>query len=596
MEKYKNRGEVPEKYKWDLKEYYKNDETFEKSFKKVLPKIKKIKKYIGCTKDSNKLLEYLKFDKEVSCELENLYVYSFVKDDEELGKSVNIERKNKVIKSYSDYEIASNFFAPEILKLDKKSYEDLFNNEELKIYKNALDKIYRNKSHILDEEKENIITNIETAVDHFSDTSSTMLNSEHDYGTIKIDGENHEITSTNYRIYLKNKDKSIRKEVYEKYNKKLSEYNKTSAALLNGYVTLNNTDAKIHNFKNAWDRKLFSLNINEKVFKALVSSVEDNLDVLQKYYKLKKEELNLDKLYPYDLSLKISNNDKEYSIEEGTSLIRKALEPLGEKYLEKYDNVVNKRYIDYCCYKGKCSGGYNISTHTKNSRILMSYNYDLQSISTIAHESGHNVNHQFMMDNNEVIYRDNSNIVAEVASLTNECLLSSYLSEHGTTKSEKLDGIENILEVIVSNLYGAVREGKIEEDFYKKVDAGGTLTSDYLDFLSIESLKKYYGDTVEIDDYLKNGWVRRSHYYMNYYLYSYAISISVATYVAKEILDGNKNMLDKYLEFLSVGSNKWPYEAFEVLGIDLREKQVYENGIKYFNNLIEKYKKIKKEV
>ena len=101
MDKYKNRSEVPEKYKWDLEEYYKNDEEFEKSFEKTSKEIEKIKEFNGCTKESNKLLDYLEFDLNISCELENLYVYSFVKDDEELGKSV-ISKENALNYKYID--------------------------------------------------------------------------------------------------------------------------------------------------------------------------------------------------------------------------------------------------------------------------------------------------------------------------------------------------------------------------------------------------------------------------------------------------------------------------------------------------------------
>ena len=79
---------------------------------------------------------------------------------------------------------------------------------------------------------------------------------------------------------------------------------------------------------------------------------------------------------------------------------------------------------------------------------------------------------------------------------------------------------------------------------------------------------------------------------MNFYLYSYAISISVASYVAKEILSGNKEMLEKSISFLIVGSNKWPIDTFKVLGIDLKDEKVYVSAIEYYNDLINKFYEI----
>lgn len=364
---------------------------------------------------------------------------------------------------------------------------------------------------------------------------------------------------------------------------------------LNSYVSMNDTIAKIRHYKDSWNSKLFNLNLSDKVYKTLVKTTENNLDSLHKYYELKRDVLGLDVLRRYDLSLEMAKSDKEYSIPEAQELIRKALLPLGDEYLSKYDKIINNRYIDYCQYKGKCSGGYSFSTILQDSRILMSYNYNLDSVSTIAHESGHNVHHQFIKENNPMQYRSVGSIVAEVVSLTNECLLSNYLAVNGKTKEEKLAGIANMLGVIANNLFDAVREGKIEQEMYNEVHKGGMVTRDFLDKKSKSSLKKYYGPAVKIDKYASNSWVTRSHYYMNFYLYSYAICISVATNVASKILDGDKEMLDNYYKFMKLGADKWPKEAFEVLGIDLESPAVYENAIKYFDSLIVKYREILNE-
>ena len=318
----------------------------------------------------------------------------------------------------------------------------------------------------------------------------------------------------------------------------------------------------------------------------------DEIEELVGLKKVKK----LDDLHEYDLSLSLNDSEKKYSIEDAQELCMKAIEPLGEDYITHFKRIIDNRYVDYSQYKGKRAGGYSISSHDKNSRILMSFNYDLDSVSTLIHEGGHNVNDQYIMENNPLQYRDTSNIVAEIASLTNECLLSSYLAKNGTSKEEKLSGISNIIDVINSNLFGAVREGHMEVEFYKYVENGETITKEYMDNLTIESLKKYYSNEVVLDDNSKVSWMRRSHYYSFFYLYSYSFCISVASYIASEILKGNKDMLDRYIKFLSTGCDKWPLEVYSILGIDICSKDVYESAIKYYNSLLDKYEEIEKEV
>lgn len=594
MSKYKSRSEVPTEYKWDLSDFYTNDKDYNNDLKIAKERIEKEAKYKGSLKDSKKLYEFLKYDEVTVCLVENLYVYAFMKDDEELGKSENINRKNKALEVITLYSNMASFFNPEILSFTKEEYDKLFDNKDLLEYKFMLDEVYKDKDHTLSEDKEIIINELESAMNNFEDISSNLLNNEHNYGEVEIDGKKEEIHTTNFRKLMKNKDPKIREEVFRKQKEVLDRYAGTSASLLNNYAKANNVNAKIHNFKNAWDKKLYDYEMTQKAYDALVNTVESNLDSLHKFYSLYKISNNLDKVHTYDLYLDLATSNKKYTIEEAIDLIRKAISPLGEEYMNCFNKIIDNHYIDFCEYKGKTSGGYSVSTPDHDSRILLSFNDDLSSVSTIAHECGHNVHHQFVSKYNPIHYREITTLVAEVVSLTNECLLSSYLSENGT-KEEKLEGISNILEVIEGNLFNAVREGKMETDFYNYIEEGNALTKDYMNNLDLESIKKYYGKDVVIDKYAETGWIRRSHYYANYYLYNYAFCISVAISNASKILSGDKKQLERYIKYMSLGSDIYPLDAFKVLGYDLEDKTVYEDAIKYFNKLVDKYIEISKE-
>ena len=593
MQKYNNRNEVPEEYKWDLTSFYKNDKDFNDSIKVCSEKITELKKYVGCTKDANKLYEFLCKQINVIALWEDLYVYANLLVDQDLSVDENLAKKNKTEGLYNEYNLNVSFFAPELLKLNKDEYDKLFIDcPSLEEFKADLDKTYREKEHILSENEEKIISELVNSMNKFDDMSSTMLNSEHDYGKVKVDDEVVVIAPTNYRRLMKNKDVNVRKKVYKSFNKVLDRYASSNAQYLNGYVSMNNSLAKIRKFKDSWDSKLFELNLSDKVFKALINATESNLDVLQKYFTLKKNALGLDELHMYDMALDMADNDKEYSIKEAQEMVRESIKPLGDDYVSKYDRIIKNRFIDYCQYKGKCAGGYSFATVRQDSRILMSFNYNIDSVSTIAHECGHNVHHQYVNQNNKEQYRFTSSLVAEVISLTNEILLSEYLANNGSNKEEKLSGLANVLGVVASNFYGAVREGKMEQDMYKEVHKGGSLTKEFMNKLTRKYLKKYYGNTVKLDKYASNSWINRSHYYMHFYLFSYAICVSVALNIASKILNGNKEVLDKYYEYMKCGSDKWPQDVFMVLGVDLEDENVYVDAIKYFDTLVDKYYKI----
>ena len=594
MQKYNSRSEVPEEFKWDLTDFFKDEKDFEESYLKTTKLVDELKQFSGCTKNPNKLHEYL--EKQINAEalVMDLYAYACLINDQELGIAESIIRKNKTEQLYNSLVTNTSFFAPELLELSENEYKQLsVNHKPLEEFEEYLDKVYREKAHTLTENEEKIVAELTRVANNYDDISSNLLNKEHNYGKIKLeDGTIIDIATNNYRNLMRNKDVNIRKKVYNLFNKTIDQYSSTNAFLLNSYVTTNDSLAKIRHYKDSWYEKLYGLNLSDKVFKSLVRATEENLSSLHKYYKLKSDVLGFDYLHSYDMNLDLKKSKVKYSIPEAQQLVRNSIMPLGEKYLEKYDKIIKNRYIDYCQYKGKYAGGYSMATILKDSRIMMSFNENLDSVSTIAHEAGHNVHHQFVNENNSLQYRHTPNITTEVVSLTNECLLSNYLVENGKTKDEKLSGLANLLGVIASNLFGAVREGKIEEDMYQEVHKGGTITKEFMDKITKKSMKKYCGKYVKLDKYSKNSWVTRRHYYMHFYLYSYAICISVALNVASKILEGDKEMLNNYYEFMKCGSDKWPSEIFSVLGIDLEDEKVYENAIKYFDSLIDKYYEI----
>ena len=130
---------------------------------------------------------------------------------------------------------------------------------------------------------------------------------------------------------------------------------------------------------------------------------------------------------------------------------------------------------------------------------------------------------------------------------------------------------------------------------YDHVIKGNSITAAYLNQEADQLLSHYRGNTVEDDGMAHLMWVTRSHYYMNFYLYDYAICISIATVVANKLIHEEKGFLEKYQDFLKCGSNLYPDEIFAKLGIDLTRQEVYENAVDYFNQQLELFRKLSKE-
>ena len=248
MEKYESRKDVPEKYKWDLTQFFNGEDEFNKTYDDVVNNIEKLNKYQGCCNDANKLYDFLVLDINTDSMLENLYIYAYLINDQELGNSNSLDRKNKCENLMNLYYVNVSFFAPELLELSKEDYNNLFSvNPKLKEFKKNLDDIYKSKDHVLSSKEENMISNLLNAANHFDDMSSTMLNGEHDYGKVLVDGIEQDITSTNYGLLMKNDDRELRKNVRESFFKKIDNYAVSSAQFLDGFVKTNIEVSKLNN-------------------------------------------------------------------------------------------------------------------------------------------------------------------------------------------------------------------------------------------------------------------------------------------------------------------------------------------------------------
>ena len=594
MEKYQSRKDVPDKYKWDLSNFVKDENDYQEKVKYIKENLPKLKEFVGCTKSGEKLYEYMEFDIALACAIEGLDGYTFALQDEDLANDDAKEKRQFVLNILTQYSYESSFFNPELLSLSKEEYDALYKFEDLKKYKSYLDDQYRFKDHTLTEEEEKMVSLLTQDLPTYSNIQATIINSCNNYGEVTLeDGTVETLTLTNYRSLLRKSGREKRKEIYLKFQSVIRQYAPIIATSLNNYVKEKASLAKISKFESAWDQKMFALNLSTKVFDALTSAVEERKDLNVKYRNLRSKVLGIDDLMPWDSAVDIAKDKKEYTIEDAQELVLEALKPLGEDYIKHFKHIFESNSIDYCQYKGKRSGAYSLSAFNEHdSKILMSFNGNFLNVSTIAHEGGHHVNHQYICENNLPLYSGCSSIVAEVTSLTNEFLLSYYMS-FSKDKDEALMGLSNAIDLIDNNIVGAVIEGNIERRMYEEVEKGGSLTTAFLDNLVEKELLKFTCTNELKHEYQKNMWCLRSHYYKFFYLYSYSICASVASFVAKNIIEGNKEVLDNYLKFLKCGTDMSITDTYKILGVDLEDKKTYEEAMSFYDSLMDKFMEVK---
>lgn len=595
-QKQKTRSEIDKNYQWDLSTIYGSIDEWNKEYISTKNKLSSLTKYKGnLLKDANNLLEFLNLDTEINRKLDKLFSYAHLLNDEDTTNTKNQELFGKIVNLNNEYSKITTFVKPELLKSNyeqiKAFYKDL---PELKEYEVLLEEIYRYKEHTLDEREERIVAELNKSLSSPSEIFEKLTDADMKFPDIVDEnGNSVEFTESNYSIFIRSKDRRLRKDAfnilhntYGKYKNTLSE---TYASLVEVEVAL----SKIYNFESAIKMSLFDDNIDVSVYDNLVKTVNENLKELYKYYDLRKKILNLDEQHLYDTYVSLVEDDnKNYTFSEAKDLVLKALNVLGDDYVEILNKAFDEKWIDVFNNVGKRSGAYSSGCYDTNPFILLNFEGKLDDVSTLSHELGHSVHSYLSREFNSYQNASYKIFVAEVASTVNELLLNNYMLKNTSDKNEKLSILNKQLELFKSTIFRQTMFAEFERDMHALVEQNGVLTNEVLCDAYYKLVKKYFGDSVYIDEAIKYEWSRIPHFYYNFYVYKYATGLSAAAFIASQILSGNKEYIEKYKNFLKLGGSMYPIDELKQIDIDMTKKEVVESAIEMFKNTLEEFEKL----
>lgn len=594
-----DRNQVEEKYKWDLTKIFKTEKEFNDLFNNTKEEINNFSKYEK-TMDTSAKEFYETINKyyEISRSLDKLAVYTSLLFDENTANNKNQSLKIKVSNLYDEWSKICFFVTPTILKKEYSDIEKYYQEEpKLKEYETIIKREFRYKEHTLSDIEEKLLSSMTKVFNNNYTTYELLKDSDISFGHIKDENNKEvELTCSNYSIYIESKNRRVRKEAFTTLYKTYKQFINTFASTLSGSINENTTISKIRKFNSTIEWCLYHDELDESIYNNLISTVSDNLDILYKYYQLKKDILKVDELHLYDIYTPIVENfDKEYPFDEAKEIVLKALSVLGEDYVNILKKGYEDRWVDVYPTKSKRTGGYSGGCYDTNPYILLNYQNKYNDISTLAHESGHSMHSYYTRHNNPYQYGDYAIFVAEVASTVNEILLAKYLLKTSKDNKEKLFILDNLMNLYKATIYRQTMFAEFEQSIYKDAENNIPLTADYLEEKYYNLNKKYFGENVVVDKEISDEWARIPHFYYNFYVYKYATGLSAASKIADDILNGKENAVENYKKFLSSGSTLSPIESLKLAGVDLTKKEVVESALKIFNDTIEEFKKINEE-
>ncbi|SFA78498.1 MULTISPECIES: oligoendopeptidase F [unclassified Bacillus (in: firmicutes)] len=581
------RSEMKVEETWRLEDIFATDDVWEKEFNEVKALIPAVKEFEGkLGESSDQLYKALQYQDQLLERLGKLYTYAHMRYDQDTTNSFYQGLDDRMKNLYSQASSQLAYIVPEILAVDEDKIKGfLAENKDLQLYKKALEEIGLQRPHILSAEQEALLAEASEVFNSSSNTFGMLNNADLEFPSIKDEeGNEVEITHGRYIRFLESDDQRVRHDAFKAVYKTYGKFRNTFASTLSGNVKKDNFKARVRKYSSARHAALAANNIPESVYDNLVSTVNKNLHLLQRYVKLRKKVLGLKELHMYDLYTPLVKNAKmEIPYKEAEDLVLKGLSPLGEEYQNVLKEGFENRWVDVHENKGKRSGAYSSGAYGTNPYILMNWQDNVNNLFTLAHEFGHSVHSYYTRKSQPYAYGDYSIFVAEVASTCNEALLNDYLLKTIDDEQKRLYLLNHFLEGFRGTVFRQTMFAEFEHLIHTKAQNNEALTADALTEAYYELNKKYFGEEdLILDEEIGLEWARIPHFYYNYYVYQYATGYSAATALSQQILEEGEPAVKRYIDFLKAGSSDYPIEVLKKAGVDMTSSQPIEDACKVF--------------
>ena len=589
------RSEIKQEYKWNLSDIYENYSAWEKDFEKVGELKGELAKFKGQFGNEGKLLEFFQKQEEMDKISYKLYRYPQLARDLNSSDKEAVEHLQKVQFLFADISTELSWVNSELVD-NRENIEKWIEKKEFDDYKFGLKNLFRLQKHILEEKESKLLSYYSSFFSAPRSIYSEVTVTDVEWPQVTLSsGEKVDVTPANYsKILSTNRNQEDRKTMFQTFYTIYEKKKNTIAAIYNSILQKGIASKKAYNYDSFLLSHLESDNIPEEIYLNLVNTAKNNTKPLQRYLKLRKKILGLEKYYNFDGSINLIEFDKEYEYDDAKEIVLNSVAPLRKDYVEKMKKAISEGWLDVFEAKGKRTGAYSAGVYGVHPYMLLNYNKTLDSVFTLAHELGHTLHTLYSDENQPFSMADYTIFVAEVASTFNERLLLDYMLENTNDPKERIALLEQEIGNIVGTFYFQALLADYEYQAHKLAEAGEPITAEVLSKIMEDLFDKYYGDIIEKDDLIYIFWARVPHFFNSpFYVYQYATCFASSAILYEKMINSSdeserKETLDKYIRLLSSGGNDFPMEQLKKAGVDLSKIETIEAVAKQFDLLLDK--------
>jgi oligoendopeptidase F len=577
----RDREEIPERFKWNLRNIYTDWETWKQAYDELDHKIEEFAKLQSTITRADALLGALKLRDDIGqLEYKVWYFASLWYDQDQRDNQINAKRQQVQI-LFAKAAQASAWFDPELLRIPLTTVQGwMAANSELAVYRFALEDLYRQQEHVLDDKGERLLSLGSRFSSAPNDAYAALSTADVKYPTVRLStGVEATLTYGQYRAILAtNRNQEDRASAFREYHKIYEATVNTYASLYNAVLQRDLFYSKAREYASTLDAALHGNNIPPAVVENLIAETKAGTEPLRRYHRLRKRALGLETYHSYDTSIPLVDFDQKYRYEDVLEWLPASVVPLGAEYQRQMREVLEGQCIDVYENPGKRSGAYSAPVYGVQPYMLLNYNDTLDAVFTLAHEMGHSMHTVLSHAHQPFVYAGYTIFVAEVPSTLSEALFLDFMLARCTDERERIVLLQHAIDGITSTFYTQVMFADYELQAHRLVEEGRPITAEVLGDIYFPLLQAYHGDALDYDEQSRATWARIPHFYNTpYYVYQYATCFASSAQLMNQITSGSPAeraaAVDRYLTLLKSGGSDHPMALLQRAGVDLSKPE-----------------------
>jgi len=595
------RSEVDRRFTWNAESVFADEAAWEQAVETILSALPDLGEFKGHLGDSPETLaDWFEAAERAYRLMAKVGVYTVMSYSVDVGDEAAAARNDRIRSVTARLGAATSFAAPEMVAVGLPKLRGwVKTSPRLAHLDHYFDRLEKLEKRIRSAEVEELLTQVSDPLATALSVHSVLANTDLKFApAVGADGELHEVAQGTYQALMTNPDRVLRRCAFENYADAHLAMQHAMAASLSGGVKRDVFFARARGHATSLEAALEPVHIPTEVFHNVVRAFRDNVGTWHRYWRVRRKALGLHVLKPYDTRAQLTTSTLEVPFEQAVDWISEGVSPLGDEYVSVLRaGALEERWVDVYPNQGKRMGAFSTGSMDTRPFIFMSYNNDIYSMSTLAHELGHSMHSYYARRTQPFVYASYTLFQAEVASNMHQALTRRHLLATRTDPAFQIAVIEEAMANFYRYLFIMPSLARLELEIHERAERGGAITADYLNGLMADLMCEVYGSEVEVGpqdrERIGSTWAQfHTHLYSNFYVYQYATGIAGADHLVRGVAARDREAVDAYIAFLKSAGSMYPLDGLRMAGVDMASPEPVEAAFATLASMVDRLEQL----